>query len=215
MKRNLAIIILIFSCLLLFEQCRRHGRCLGTIKFTQEALNIIPYKTGDIISLKDSLGNIVQYHINRKSKFNNVYNGNPSQDDIDTYDYYIVEENHVYLDSETYNPTISLYIGGSFSIQKEFGIYVSAYFSNIGSFYGNCGFADGKLFEVTNSYQSNSILKAYDTLTILNKNFYSVYYLSSITPINDSSSIVASFFYTINQGIVGLRTNKGKTWCLN
>ncbi|MFH0867499.1 MAG: hypothetical protein V1904_15005 [Bacteroidota bacterium] len=209
MKRLFFSLILILFCTLLFEQCKK-GRCLGTIEFTEEALDIIPYKGYETLIFTDSLGDTMKYFItSRFSNYNRLYeDGVNGQYNIDKYDYYLVEQNHIASQPN------------NISFQMDFAtpIMILQYWINVQNDTeifgggGRCGFSEGNLYEISNG----SNLTKYDSVSIINKKYFSVYKLdyTNMQLPSDSAEYMSTTYYSINEGIVGFSTNMGRSWCL-
>ncbi len=67
MKKNIFILIIIGYCCLFFVQCKKKvGKNLGTISFTAQDLQIVPYNGGETITLLIRLG--IPYNITYKAR---------------------------------------------------------------------------------------------------------------------------------------------------
>jgi hypothetical protein len=216
MKRTISSIIIIVVCVLLFAQCKRKkGEYLGTISFTEQDLQIVPYLGGESFTLVDSLADSIHYHIQYPRYLGTYEAINPdhhlnTQDDIVYEDYFIVEEAQVMAPGDQ----LSSWINFSTPFKDPLIKYVTLNLSisshpEINYFEGSCKFDNGNL------YQYGDALLYYDSLTLVGRKFYFVYGLSSHSyNTGNTYDSITDVFYTIEQGIVGLKTSKKHTWRL-
>jgi hypothetical protein len=214
MKRNLLLLILLFSSIILFEQCEK-SKNIGYIKFSDEIRNIIPYKANETIIFSDSTGDTVMYHFKYAagSSFNLYYEDEGTKGfDPEESDYYMVE--HYEIDSDDGKLWIRIDFSPGLKAMEPIFLRIRFLLKNHPELYvgaGTCGIRSGQLYEVINY----SKLSEYDSLMIINKKFYKVYRLDFYIPVTpDSSEILNTTFYSVDKGLVGFRTNKGRRWCL-
>jgi hypothetical protein len=216
MKKIIFILIMALFCIAIFNQCRKK-KLLGTYSFTQEELNIIPYQGGETIMLVDSLGDTIKYAV-RNPRVNNytiIYR--PGDDNYS--EYYKTEENVTSADgtfkiylcfSSPFDPPVMKYI--------RFSCLLIDNHPELGRFSGYLEFNASKLFhtgQIYPLYGSNLYVYTYDTIKLNNKYFYSVYELSGSFPVKDTVDGIKTIYYSITQGIVGIKTKYNRIWCLN
>lgn len=210
MKR-IKIFLLLFPSLFLFYQCKKDAKYLGTISFTSQDLQIIPYKVSDTITLIDSLGKAINFHVKtQKTSYGNWYRDNYGE----TGDYYEMESAEISADSSF---DIWLIFSSPFSqpVKKyiDFEIFnIMSHPEITGNFEGQCSFDAGKI----NTGQGiNLFVTYYDSLKIINKTFHSVYDLTyNGSPISASTERYSDVYLSVNQGICGIKTSKGRRWRL-
>jgi hypothetical protein len=216
--KKLIVNLCLFSCIILFYQCHKDsdnqaGKNLGTISFSPQDRMIVPYNGGETITFKDTLGKLVHLHVfNPRSK---EYTDDPQNQSNGTGDFYEVERDVIYADS-----TFTIYLTQSSPFDQLQGKFInidvfaiSSHPEIPGEFTGFCRFNAGQLFTEPSG---NIIVSFYDSLKILNKKFNSVYDLSAITLTpNDGSEAYSNLYYSVTQGFVGVKTSKGRRWCLN
>jgi hypothetical protein len=219
MKRIIFAAIIICFCLLLFEQCKKEGKDLGTVSFTAKDLKIIPYNGGESIIMLDSLGDSLAYSLNpRWSGFYDVRNDSVQSKHSIYEDFYNVEmarataiggfEITLSFSSPFVSPIVKY-----FTINTINTYNMAPALSGIYSLSGKWGFDAGKLYALPGSNSSH--IAFYDTLTIINKTFFSVYGLSKTLTADDSIyDAISTVFYSVQQGFVGVKTTYGTRWCL-
>jgi hypothetical protein len=205
----------------MFTNCRKKGECLGTYSFTVQDKQMIPYQNGDTFTLIDSLGiDSIKFQadtiMNNYEKWwtEDIYEYSQYLDYID---YYLLEE-------------YSVHTTGSFSVNMNFTdplqapIRKSVLFKldiqshpEIQDFYGYCYLNEGVFYPEDYPdpvYHYNLLVSHLDTLSICNKQFYSVYCLSPCIAPSDTSECITNLYYSFNKGLVGIKTNSGETWRL-
>jgi len=210
MRKNIFIIVVgLFS--LTFLQCKKEGKKLGSFSFTAQDLQIIPYNGGETFTLINSLGDSIQYHVECPRFIGNYNDYNPSHninhDNIDSEDYYVAEAAQV-IDI---NGIFSIWLRFSSPFQPPIKKIIS--FEPFGipganSFMAQWSFNAGKIYQLN----SDSPLVYYDSLTINNKKFYSVYGLTQ--PLTNTTNTISTIFYSVSQGFVGAMTTNGIRWNL-
>jgi hypothetical protein len=219
MKRVIFILVIICFCLLLFEQCKKEGKDLGTISFTSQDLSIIPYKGNEVLFMLDSLGDTLLYTLGpRWTGYYDVRNDSVQSKKSIYENYYNVE---MATASAIGGFKITLSLSSPFAspIEKYFTINTFNTFgmdsalSGINPLSGKWGFNAGKLYALPGT--NSSPITYYDTLTIITKTFYSVYGLSQIFNSTDSIyNTISTVFYSVQQGFVGVQTSQGDRFCL-
>jgi hypothetical protein len=219
MKRTLFAVIIICFCFSLFINCKKEGKDLGPVSFTAQDLQIIPYKGGEIVFMLDSLGDTLLYTLGpRWTGYYDVRNDSVQSKKSIYENYYNVEMARA---SATGGFDITLSFSDPFvsPIEKYFTINTFNTFgmdsamSLINPFTGKWGFDAGKLFALSGT--NSSPISYYDTLTIINKTFYSVYGLSQILNSSDSLyNTISTVYYSVQQGFVGVQTSQGYRFCL-
>lgn len=218
MRKSSLIFFIVICCLLTFNQCKKKGKYLGSITFSEQDLHIFPYYCGESFVLTDSLGDSINYYLKYPLQldtlFQHDYDYSSAPDESEYHDYYLMQEARIILDTTNlscirlgftnpFEPPIKKYI--------KFEMSVDFKYPQIHDFRGDCYFENGAL------YQWQDELSYYDTLTLVNRKFYNVYRLSSHGNLIYSSQItdtIKSLFYNVEHGIVGLTTSKGLTWRL-
>jgi hypothetical protein len=212
MKKISFLIILTIFCLFIFEQCRK-SRCIGTYRFTDEQKNILPYHGGEHLIFKDSLGNTASFDV--QEPVLKVQ----SRNDLTGEDYF----NSEFYEIPPLGINIYFYDPSKSPVQIGFSIW-GFYFKNYPvangggtpGFGGNWLYESGELKRLKDGMWSG--IDYYDSLTILNKTFYSVYDLYGYGGSHDSSLVYRNLYYNIQQGIIGVRTLDGfgnwKNWYL-
>lgn len=228
MKKYLFILILTISCAIIFIQCRKNnGKLLDTYTFSINDLKIIPYNGGETIILTDSLGDTIKYSVNSShaKDFETYYkpdDPNLDPDHVSLVDYFKTEINQT---SAIGDFNIQLKFSSPFHqpVRKVFKIGMGVNENSelkINSFSGLCIFNNDSLIQnngLINVMDFNSNLQVirFDTLKILNKYFYSVYSLTQSYIGPDTVDCIKTIYYTINEGIIGIKTKYNIVWCLN
>ena len=204
---------------MLFEQCKKEGKDLGTISFTPQDLQIIPYKGGEVIFMLDSLGDSLLYTLGpRWTGYYDVRNDSVQSKKSIYENYYNVEMARA---SATGGFDITLSFSDPFvsPLEKYFTIStfntygMDSAMSVINPFTGKWRFDAGKLYALPGA--NSSPISYYDTLTIINKTYYSVYGLSQILNSTDSVyNTISTVYYSVQQGFVGVQTSLGDRFCL-
>jgi hypothetical protein len=209
MKCRFIIFILLFFCLLLFEKCKKEGKCLGIFKFTEEGRNIIPYKGGEQLVFIDSIGDSLNFIVQEPIYYFNDYHI-PNSNDYYTGEVCNVLPFHINLGfpfifespSTLCFPIIPFKIESHPEIKYDFS--------------GEWNYKSGKLTQLKSGWWSN--VTYYDSLSLVNNIFYSLYDLEGWADSPDSTEVIENIYYSFQQGIVGIKTNKGigtgRTWCL-
>ncbi|MGD0710742.1 MAG: hypothetical protein ABR968_06125 [Bacteroidales bacterium] len=211
MKTKTPILVLIFfaSVILLFTHCTKEGKNLGTLSFTTQDHQIVPYHGGEQLTFKDSLGRLANMSV--KSPISDVYNKALQNSNISS-NYYTVETVTIKADSIF---TISLSFSYPFNTPEYKIFSVNFGFLShpeIGYFTGLYQFNSGAISVLPTT--SSSPVAYYDSLTIVSRKFYDVYGLS--TTLNPGTSdYITTVFYTVSIGFVGVKTNKGEKWYLD
>ena len=200
MKKLIFILITSGFCLFLFQHCKE-DRNQGTIRFTDEERNIIPYHGGEHLVFRDSLGDSASF-------------------DVEAPVYYFINKNDPGT-GDNFNTEICdvkpLYIGiGFFFVNSHPQLILSIYnfqFKNhpeiTSQFDGDWLYNSGKLYFTKTGWWGWSGINYFDSLTIVNKKFYSVYNLVGWATTTDSTQIYRNVYYTMHQGIVGVKTING------
>ena len=97
MKKNIFIIIIIWFLHLAFcsNAKKKLEKNLGTISFTAQDLQIVPYKGGEQLTFIDSLSGVIQLQVDSPTKgMQKEPEGNGAQ-----YDYYMAETEYIDLRS--------------------------------------------------------------------------------------------------------------------
>ncbi|MFH0867501.1 MAG: hypothetical protein V1904_15015 [Bacteroidota bacterium] len=209
MKRLIFFLFLILLCISLFEQCKKEGKFLGTIEFSEEGKNIILYKGGEHLVFADTTGDTIDFTIEK-----------PTYIFINKY----VPESGDYYKTEYCNiKPINIYLYFPFPyetpLQIVFGIdrfKISSHPEIEGVFSGEWLYDSSKLLQLNSGWFSG--ITYYDSLVITNKKFYSVYDLDGWANSTDSTEMYRHIYYSIQQGVVGIKTirgiGNGSTWCL-
>lgn len=225
MKKYFLFSIAVAVCVSFLTQCKKKGEKLGSYSFSSQDLNITPYHSiGQKFILTDSLGDSIRYKvISLWSYINHVTNeAHLTPETVPYEDYY---------DVEVLSITIEGYCNISIGFSSPFDPPVEKYLTvnvlgidshpDLGEIKGFCGFESGKLYQVNKINNNdpaynvkNFEVEIYDTLKICNSNFYSAFGLTKSFPSGDTTDGIKTLYYTINQGIVGIKTNKNRRWRL-
>ncbi len=218
MKRTGFFICFLLLCILIFNQCKKRelGKLLGTYSFTQQDLKIVPYSGGEILTLVDSLGDTIHYNIQTPKYTDSikVYNFDHeiTPDNIDYEDYYYVEEAQIFDHDGAF--LIELHFTSPFETPLLKLFYIETHIKShpeINSFEcTSCEFDNGNLYQFSDPLFYN------DSITLVNHKFYYVYRLTSTNfDAGSSTENIQFLYYSVNQGLVGLRTTTGHIWRLN
>lgn len=213
MKKNIFFLSFLFLSLVAFYQCHRdiEPSKLGTFDFTEQDRSIVPYNGGEILVFRDSLGDSIPVTVeNRYIGYMEIHENNNDPDA----NYYDVEHDQIMapgiFDIWLSNTCPPIAPSGVKGFQIDL-FYLHAYHPEIkGSFEGTWGFDSGNLFQLQNGTHS---LAFYDSLTIVNKKYYSVYDLShtgAMPP--DSIETFINVYYSVTYGFAGFKTSKGRRW---
>ncbi len=217
MKKISLLICFLFFCILIFNQCkkREQGKLLGTYSFTDQDLKIVPYLGGDFITMIDSLNDTIHYKIGNTFHKTTIRAYNPdhyvNQDNVDYEDYYALER----ADMGDTQGSLGFELDFTTPFKEPVKKYIIINLS-IKSHPEICYFMSTYDFDNGNLYQYVDELSYNDSINLVNHKFYSVYKLTShALDIGSSTDSISNLFYSVNQGLIGLRTKKGHTWRLN
>jgi hypothetical protein len=182
---------------------------MGTFELTEEGKNIIPYKGGEFLIFNDSIGDTINFTIeNPTYTFINKYV--PESSDYYKTGYFKIKPINIYLYFPfPYETPLHIVFGiGEFKIESHPEIK--------GFFSGEWIYDSGNLSQLNSGWFSK--ITYYDSIVIVNKKFYSVYDLDGWANSTDSTEVYRNIYYSIEQGVVGIKTIKGigmgRTWCL-
>lgn len=225
MKNQISFLFLLATSLI-FSQCKKEeivksdSQNLGQINLSENMKSIVPYKKDDSFVLKSSTGDSAKFEIvSRSSNFLRMHENGGTDPSTNTYDFeqnttiYSDECGHDYIitiNAPLPSTFLPLYKGKS-ELYIQFCL-PDCKFPTILQYSDRVLFDDNQFY----SYNDNSNIVFYDSLTLINKKFYSVIELkNSKTPVDSSTyDYVTSMYYCKNDGIVGVQTKKGKIWCL-
>jgi hypothetical protein len=198
MKKIIFILIIAGLCIFIFKQCKKDS-CLGTLKFSDEIINSIPYHGGEHLVFRDSLGDSTTFIIE-----NPIYSF-IKRTELNNNDYYMIESCvispiNIYFqfNLDPYeSPNQIVFRIASFCFNNHSEI---KYF-----FGGEWKYESGKLYQS----EPASKITYNDSITIINKTFYSVYDLEGYAYNGDSTEVYSDIYYSIQQGIVGVKTMNG------
>jgi hypothetical protein len=220
MKRIIFLVTLfLFSIFTLYsckERCNKEN--LGSFTLNELDLKIVPYNGNEDLVFCDSLNNTIRYEGKiRKSNFSgNVYFERNSHLPADCRgSYYYSEINYTRFTGNDNKTDIwfDLAMSDPFNgdIKKSIFIRVS-YIDSIQWYFGSSFYFDSLvLYDIPNS--NGCITSFNDSLMIGSEKFYSVYMLKQNAP--QKLGYIEILYYSIDKGILGFRTDKGKLWHLN
>lgn len=214
LKQFLKWLIVISTPFIIVFFCTNCNKCietyLFTLGFTENDLEINPYQGDETIVFCDTQANTVSFQGNGRysreltvPEITDPYKGCRGE-------YYFMEMNvcgfysssnkdfHIYLDFSDYFRT-----GNK---NKIITIGLSIPIEGIGHFYGSFSFDEDTLFVVPPK------VTFHDTLDLNNGTYISVYELIGNEIYYSPDEGISTLFYTIKEGIVGYRTNLGRTW---
>jgi hypothetical protein len=227
MKRTLLLMLFLLSAFTLMRCKRCKQEELPDKKFTQQEQAIIPYAGSETLTFKDSSGDSVCYTGQGRISTMNLnhevmdWDGEECQGDYRQIE--SVSLNYKGTNSDT---TIGFrmrfyHAFNDYENDKIFSLSISYSTPNMENiFYGSFSF---ELNTLINNIHGQLPLQSYisafhDTLTILNKKYYSVYELtwdtSNILP-QYQHLFVSSVYYSISQGLVGYKKTTGAIWYLD
>jgi len=192
---------------------------LGSVRFTQEDLNIIPYKGSEQLVYIASSGNQIIFNgANRISHYGAEgyqYVEFPKSDDYCPGNYYYTETNAMDFHGTTSGSWLNFdmamtnpFIG---PIQKHLGISLTVRDSVNWVFSDIYRFDSLQLFTYDPPYGT---IPVNDSVLIGSKIFYKVYVLQSGKKKDSSVGYLQTVYYSLTEGVLGFRNEPGETWCL-
>jgi len=220
--RNSKVIFICCACVLLMSQCRKKGELIETYSFSAQDKQAIPYHMGDTFTLVDSLGSdSLEFQVLT------LRSENFEQFEVNITDHYFDQDHYDWYDTENItmsssgNFTIYLSFSNPFkgAVKKiiTFNLNLQSH-SEISWFSGFCILSEGTIYQANVSDFENSesilLVSHIDTLNICNKQFFSVFRLSPSCIQSGSNLYLTEVFYSIEKGLVGIRTNDARVWSL-
>jgi len=201
MKKIIFISIIVGLSFFLFQQCKKErNKNLGTINLTEAEKNIIPYHGGEHLVFKDSLGDSAIINV-APPVDTFIKKNNPNGDGYYNTEAYIIRPINIGLGFFFINSGTELIFSiFNFHLENHPEIYYR--------FDGDWLYNSGKLYYTTSGWTGWSGIKYMDSLTIVNKKFYSVYELSGEI-VSSSNETYKNIYYSLQQGIIGIRTMNG------
>jgi len=209
-------------CILtVFTRCNKcHSEEYGDKTFTQTELNIVPYIGSEKLTFKDSQGDSICYSgQGRTSEMNEKHDQDGLDDKGCSGNYRQVQSVNILFTSDNSDSAIhiKLFYDYPFGVTKN-DTYMEIVFGST-DYYSHYTFWGEYSYDANNimspkSYGLqgiSSVSAHYDTLTLINKTFYSVYELT-VSAVNENTQKV---YYSISKGIVGFKRKTGAIWYLD
>ena len=221
MKKNISILLLSFMAIQILISCQKdcQSNLLGSIRFSQTDLNIIPYKGNEKLIYVASPGHQLVFNgSDRISHFGvegNQYVEFPESNDYCPGNYYYTEKNSIDFYGTVSGSWFWFDMGMSSPFTHPIRKYVGMNITVLDSIYWV--FANGYSFDSLKLYYNPpyGIIPLNDSVLIGSKVFYKVYVLHSGMNLHSARvGNLETVFYSITEGIVGFRNEHGKTWYL-
>jgi hypothetical protein len=219
MRRTfLLFTIIIFVAL--FDSCDHCNDTLDDKNFTLDEINIVPYTGNETIVLKDSVGDSICLTGQGRRSAMIYRSSNPEYDNNDCSTDYRNSE-VVYFDykfADMPDTTFSIWLDfyRPFYDKENVKDFTIFFYDKSGNDGGHSIFSATYTFEVNSlmnpvsgSYFTSYISEFYNTFTLLNKTFTSVYEFRN--PYFGSFSV----YYSIDQGLIGYIDSAGTKWYLD
>lgn len=193
MRHNFRHIFITISILLIFGHCKNDEN-YGKLLLTEEAKEFFPYEGGEQIVFVDSLGDDIPYTID-KPEIRTIHEVSYSREEliVDTLGLHLTFTNPA-------NPPIKMLFSINFKLWDHPEITAGMQ--------GNWIVETGKIYSCNDEISSTAHFC--DSLTIVNKKFYKVYELSAVNL--PSWEAYQTLYYTIEEGVIGFKTNIGRRW---
>ena len=190
---------------------------LGTVKFTDEDLKIVPYKGTETLTFKDSLGNSLTYGGGGRLSEFFINHENPSD--------YECPGNYFYSENNTLKFIQGSYVNIQIILSMDKG---SLFFKNINKYISFLiEYQEGSIhwvfynrvfnfdaLKINNSLDTTVHILHKDSLLIGPKKFLSVYQLNQKNAPSGAKNL-QYVYYTIKEGIVGFKTEDKHSWYLS
>ena len=222
MKKNISILLLSFLAIQILISCQKNcqSNLLGSIRFSQTDLNIIPYKGNEkLIYVAYSGHQLVFNSSNRISHFGaegDEYVEFPKSNDYCPGNYYYTETNDMDFNGTVSGSWLWLDMGMTTPFTSPIIKYIGMSITVLDSIYWV--FSNGYSFDSLKLYNYNppyDIIPVNESVLIGSKVFYKVYVLhSGMNLHNTRVGNLETVFYSITEGIVGFQNEHGKTWYL-
>lgn len=220
-------IIIFFTLLVILSSCKKdrgNSPCndtkLGTFKFSDSELKIIPYNIGDQIVFKSSVFDSIIYD------FDEEFGGISIDKEFSTYaseckGRYYEHEYKCLIFKNKYMDNLIFFI--SFSnpfmdtiITKRISIQIKNDIPSNGCFHGSYCFQTDTIFNHHDTiYQRlGTVKKFHNSIELGPKTFLNVYELNGIDQYQIFDNYITELFYSINEGVVGYKLNNGKAYYL-
>jgi len=222
MKKYIAILLLSFLVIQIFISCQKNceSNLLGSVRFSQTDLNIIPYQGNEqLIYISSSGSQIIFNGGNRVSHYGtdgDQWVEFPGSDDYCPGNFYYTERNGIKFYATVSGSWMGFEMGMTdpFNnpVKKYFGISVTVLDSIYWYFGSSYRFDSLNLYDVKPPYE---IICANDSVLIGSKVFYNVYVFQTGSDYHyPTVGNLKTVFYSLSQGIVGFQNENGKTWHL-
>jgi len=222
MKKNISILYLSILAIQTLISCQKNcqSNLLGSVRFSQTDLYIIPYKGNEQrIYIASSGHKIIFNGTDRISHYGaegDEYVEFPKSDDYCPGNYYYTEKNNIDFYGTVSGSWLNFDMGMTtpFTIPviKYIGISITVLDSIYSVFSNAYRFDSLKLYYYSPPY---GIIPVNESVSIGSKVFYNVYVLHSEMYLHSKTvSNLETVYYSITEGIVGFQNEYGKTWYL-
>ena len=191
---------------------------MGSLKFSEKELDVVPYAMGDRIILVDTTHDTLVFN------YAEGYTSTLYYTELDPYtsecmgDYYEYQDKRVKFENKYMT---FLYVAITFSDpfmvtpqRKVLRVQLRTYDLADGSFYGRFDFNEDSIYnDPDTTFLAAGRVKAYhDTLALGEAIFTHVYELEGMNEYQVYPKYVTSMFYSMSLGVVGYRMNDGKEY---
>jgi hypothetical protein len=217
MNKTILSLLFLLSTLTFVKCDRCRQKKLSDKKFTQEELNVAPYNGFEELIFRDSIGNSIYFtgqgRTSTMQLIHETWDWDGEECPGDNRQVERVDFSFNINHSTDTTLLLSLLFIHPFN-EYENDKYIRFAFDNIG-FSGIYSFEAGIIMNPKYPAWSDSYIPAfYDTLTIFNKTFYSVFELKNNYYGNEPNDLL-SVYYSISRGIIGFKKGSGTTWYLD
>ena len=222
MKKTISILLLSILAIQILNSCQKNcqSNLLGSVRFSQTDLNIIPYKGNEQLTYIASSGHKITFNggnrISHYGSEGDEYVEFPKSDDYCPGNYYYTETNEIDFNGTVSGSWINFDMGMTTPftspVKKHIGILITVLDSIYWVFDNTYRFDSLKLYDFSPPY---GIIPANESVSIGSKVFYNVYVLQSGMYLHSKTvGNLETVFYSITEGIVGFQNEYGKTWYL-
>jgi hypothetical protein len=221
--RQLLFLGVLISSLLLITSCKKcHENELSSVQFSQNELNMIPYKGNETLVFKSTTEPFLSYNGTERITQSGIY-----YEDLKNVEETHCKDTYYYSQSSwidfrsahgDYNLRTEMYFTNLFDSGYIEGIFIFGLGLNINSirdFSGQYVFESDTLYSGKYIEGFSKIIKGfYSTIQLGQKSYHNVYEFDGDYSSPNATEWISSVYYCFSDGLVGFRTNKGKLWYL-
>jgi hypothetical protein len=201
---------------------------VATLKFTPEELRINPYSCTEVLHFKSIDGQTVYFPKGvRQTECREIHKYDYETAKLDYHgcqgDYYITDYNWMVKTDSLSNSRFDINLSFRFTLDKPtsdmgFDLYFWIKVPESLCFWGFYNFTSDSILNYYNNYSNldykDSIVTFHPTFELGPTIFYNIYELYCHNPDHRDTTWISTAYYSIKDGLVGFKTNFGKTWYL-